>query len=287
MSSRRSNDHLDPWRRSPEFRAIANAALSRYNEARKRLPRCGAKRKSDGEPCQNIPLENGRCKFHGGRVPKGAQWHKVQLPRPETSLDKMSNKLRDVERRKAKQTRRRAGMNEEEAAAHARWQSAHSPGPPGPRARRRQDKAANLLLQGLSERARAAESLFTKGCATPPSQNALIEGSKERSVTMIEHVNDMTPTEALDALKRKIKIEGARKAVEALISVCDDPKAPAPAKATAGTSLLRAAGLFDKGAGEEASSKELHEMTAEELSREIARITRSASRKAQDEDLFS
>ena len=29
-------------------------------------PRCGARRKSDGEACQARALDNGRCRFHGG-----------------------------------------------------------------------------------------------------------------------------------------------------------------------------------------------------------------------------
>ena len=33
---------------------------------RKDQPRCGARRKYDGKPCQAKALENGRCKYHGG-----------------------------------------------------------------------------------------------------------------------------------------------------------------------------------------------------------------------------
>lgn len=31
-----------------------------------KTPRCGARRKRDGEPCQAAALRNGRCRFHGG-----------------------------------------------------------------------------------------------------------------------------------------------------------------------------------------------------------------------------
>jgi hypothetical protein len=31
-----------------------------------KLRRCGARRKRDGQPCEVMALENGRCKFHGG-----------------------------------------------------------------------------------------------------------------------------------------------------------------------------------------------------------------------------
>jgi hypothetical protein len=30
-------------------------------------PRCGAKRKYDGRPCQAPAMENGRCRLHGGK----------------------------------------------------------------------------------------------------------------------------------------------------------------------------------------------------------------------------
>ena len=29
-------------------------------------PRCGARRKRDGKPCQGPAMANGRCRFHGG-----------------------------------------------------------------------------------------------------------------------------------------------------------------------------------------------------------------------------
>ena len=39
-------------------------------------PRCGARRKSDGQPCQAPAMANGRCRLHGGkstgpRTPEG------------------------------------------------------------------------------------------------------------------------------------------------------------------------------------------------------------------------
>jgi hypothetical protein len=77
------------------------------------------------------------------------------------------------------------------------------------------------------------------------------------------------PRSAIEAQRRRIALTGVEAAVSALIGVCEDPKAPAPAKATAGTSLLRAAGLFDR-VQDAHQDKEASEMTAEELSRAIA-----------------
>jgi hypothetical protein len=41
-------------------------------------PRCGARRKRDGEPCQQPAMPNGRCRIHGGkstgpRTPEGLE----------------------------------------------------------------------------------------------------------------------------------------------------------------------------------------------------------------------
>jgi hypothetical protein len=41
-------------------------------------PRCGARRKHDGCPCQQPAMVNGRCRFHGGqstgaRTPEGTE----------------------------------------------------------------------------------------------------------------------------------------------------------------------------------------------------------------------
>lgn len=32
-----------------------------------RLPKCGARTKSSGEPCRHPALSNGRCHYHGGK----------------------------------------------------------------------------------------------------------------------------------------------------------------------------------------------------------------------------
>lgn len=73
-----------------------------------------------------------------------------------------------------------------------------------------------------------------------------------------------------DALRREIRADGARIAFNALKSVCQDPKAPAQAKATAGTTILRAAGLFEK--REENDEADPHSWSAAKLTSEIARL---------------
>src|SRR5258705_2404910 len=41
-------------------------ARNKSIELANRAPRCGARRKSDGHPCRQPAMRNGRCKQHGG-----------------------------------------------------------------------------------------------------------------------------------------------------------------------------------------------------------------------------
>jgi len=78
--------------------------------------------------------------------------------------------------------------------------------------------------------------------------------------------------EALERAKGRLQTEGVEAAVDALIDVCRDKEAPANAKSTAGSALLRANGLFEKGTT--AQEKELHEMSLDELREHSARLER-------------
>jgi hypothetical protein len=65
----------EPLEREPIDRVRARLeALLKANAA----PRCGARSKRTGEPCQGAAMPNGRCKFHGGkstgpRTPEGLE----------------------------------------------------------------------------------------------------------------------------------------------------------------------------------------------------------------------
>ena len=69
------------------------------------------------------------------------------------------------------------------------------------------------------------------------------------------------------ALLARIQTEGAEAAYAAALSVCQDTKAPAPARATCSTTLFRAAGFLNVRDGE--APKEPHEMTAAEIDARI------------------
>jgi hypothetical protein len=77
------------------------------------------------------------------------------------------------------------------------------------------------------------------------------------------------------ALLARIQTEGAEAAYEAALAVCLDTKAPAPARATCATTILRAGGyLLSRDAGE---TKEPHEMTGSELEARIAELRSATS----------
>jgi len=85
-----------------------------------------------------------------------------------------------------------------------------------------------------------------------------------------------SPELAREALDRELRTVGARTAYDALLAVCQDPKAPAPAKATAGVAILRAAGFFNR-EDDDGREKEQHEMTMTEIERQIRRLQRRSS----------
>ncbi|WP_062017263.1 hypothetical protein [Aureimonas sp. AU4] len=77
------------------------------------------------------------------------------------------------------------------------------------------------------------------------------------------------------AVMERLGSEGLEAAADAAISVCRDPKAPAPARATAAGLIFRATALGGFGKEEdEGLDKEAHEMSPEETRRALARLQR-------------
>jgi hypothetical protein len=100
--------------------------------------------------------------------------------------------------------------------------------------------------------------------------------------------------QAKEWFRREVRTRGLRVALNALIDVAADSKAPAPARATAGTSLMRAAGAFSKAEEEALEAKPLGQMSQAEMERELAKlrtrrlrnervIRRASSDEAEDE----
>jgi hypothetical protein len=81
-----------------------------------------------------------------------------------------------------------------------------------------------------------------------------------------------TESEVRDGLMRRIRTEGVIVAYDTALGICRDPRAPAPAKATALTALFRVGGYFDK--SDTSGAKELHEMDAAELTAATSKMLR-------------
>lgn len=89
--------------------------------------------------------------------------------------------------------------------------------------------------------------------------------------------------ETLNRVMHKLRTTGIEAAVDALIAVCADPKAAAPAKSAAGAALLRANGLY--GEKPNRSQKPPSEMSPEELSEALDELKADlAARKAVEAD---
>ena len=92
-------------------------------------------------------------------------------------------------------------------------------------------------------------------------------------------------------LRRRLKTEGARVAIDTMLAVCQDSKAQSSARATCSVGLLRAAGYLGKKAEEQdEESSALDQATASELeqflrwSRARAKNKRLKRTSAHDED---
>lgn len=121
--------------------------LSKAHESYHTRPKCGAQNRTSEGTCQNPALANGRCRLHGGRTPKGRDWHKVQLTNPGNSIEVLHKKEAAVKRRRDRQAKRRAAMTPGQLAAHEAWHAAHRPGAPLERLQRRAAKEAREMLQ--------------------------------------------------------------------------------------------------------------------------------------------
>lgn len=141
---RRAGTHKRPggWRGSSAQIAVGRAAIRKWNSERHLHPKCGAARKRDYEPCQNLAMANGRCHKHGGKTPKGDAWHRPVWPHRDapSANAKLNRKLNDLQRAAAKRQKRLKRMSPEERAEHDQWQRDHKPGSATERERRRDER---------------------------------------------------------------------------------------------------------------------------------------------------
>ncbi|WP_416357661.1 HGGxSTG domain-containing protein [Aureimonas phyllosphaerae] len=117
------------------------------------MPKCEAKTRTTGEPCQNLAMANGRCRLHGGATPKGDRWHLPVWPNGSApgAIEKANRKSADLEKRKRKKAKRLARRSPDELAEHDAWQKARQPGSAkrrkADRETRRQQVEAHAVLQ--------------------------------------------------------------------------------------------------------------------------------------------
>ena len=176
----------DQWAQGG-LKAVGRAALTRYNrEVRPYRARCDARRKRDGEQCQNIALQNGKCRVHGGATPRGDEWHKRQWPAGSAPdwQQKLNAKLKQADRDKRRQNQRRAKMTPEERERHERWQRDHKSGPVGGRARRRVERKAAAEIRESLERAETRP--VSPELAALQEQVAALEVERDRLLRQIE-----------------------------------------------------------------------------------------------------
>lgn len=114
-------------------REHARRAITEYNrKIRPFLQLCGAQcRGQPGKFCQRIPVKGReRCELHGGKTPRGKEWHRKQRPDGSRKSDewRAMNKLRTAEIRRKELIARLAAMTEEEREAYDRYSRAARPG---------------------------------------------------------------------------------------------------------------------------------------------------------------
>ena len=114
-------------------------------------------------PAGDSPGPNGRCRFHGGRVPKGKDWHRLNLvpPPPDASLAQITRyarKLASIARRAERRDARLAAMTSEERARFESRSQAVTPGSKADREHRRQNREARALIEWLMRADRENET---------------------------------------------------------------------------------------------------------------------------------
>jgi len=92
--------------------------------------------------------------------------------------------------------------------------------------------------------------------------------------TELDKLIEESPAQAREWFRRQVRTHGLRVAYKTAVAVCEDPKAAAPAKATAAGLLFRAAGVLTK--PEETDEIPVEQMTYDQMTAELARLEAEA-----------
>lgn len=163
------------------LREVGRAVLDRFNkEVRPHLQKCGAKSRSTGEPCRApvVPGKN-RCRWHGGLVPSGDQWHTLQWPKPDAKdwQKKLNEKLKRDERNRRRKERRLAKMSPEQRAKYDEWLKYRRPGSKVERSKPRAAKKAAEEFKALTEQ---PEQPVSPELAALQAHAAYLEAERDR-----------------------------------------------------------------------------------------------------------
>jgi hypothetical protein len=148
MRVRGGAPQLERWRRSAEFREIALNQMRKINREKALRPKCKATSKNTGMRCGNVAMENGCCYRHGGKTPKGDEWHRLQWPKRSDprAMQKANRKLQRVERQRRDNAKREAEMTEAQLIAHRRQIKAKRPSTAASRSRAQAEKEQNAYF---------------------------------------------------------------------------------------------------------------------------------------------
>lgn len=158
MKRKRPQKAPTRWQLSAQWRAIASDAIRTWNRKRSNIPKCSAARKRDGERCQQIAMANGKCFIHGGRTPRGSEWHRTQWPdgKSPDAEKKLQRKLAERERYAKKRAARMAVMSPAERERHAAWHAARKPGSAQAREQVRAERKQNSEIREIMTAPRPA-----------------------------------------------------------------------------------------------------------------------------------
>ncbi|WP_292295920.1 hypothetical protein [Mesorhizobium sp.] len=158
MKLRRPHRPPTRWQSSAQWRAIGSAAIRAWNRKRSNLPKCNAARKRDGEPCQQIAMANGKCFIHGGRTPRGREWHRTQWPdgKSPDAEKKLQRKFAERERYAKERAARLASMSPAERERHEAWHAARKHGSAAAREQARAERKQNAEIREMMTAPRPA-----------------------------------------------------------------------------------------------------------------------------------
>ncbi|SEN42674.1 hypothetical protein SAMN04489859_1006161 [Paracoccus alcaliphilus] len=155
----------------PALIAAGREVLRRRAAQRHLMPKCGAIAKHSGQPCRHLALANGRCQYHGGKTPKGKNWHRMQLPDKSApnAWPKTEAKLWKARKDQEARAKRLARMTPEERAAHDKWHRDRPLGTPEYRQRKKLERQQNAETRARwAEHDKAADR--AAAASTAPAQ---------------------------------------------------------------------------------------------------------------------